>query len=116
MPWWWGTGALLEGLRTCVDSEVIGFSEFLRVSSLGRYCTIQITGAGYKELVHRQLYREQVLNSLNKVLESQKAHALIGQDVGSGPHNQTFCHSGRRLAASGEGMARGWRKRWSECH
>ena len=34
------------------------FPEFLRVSRLLQYSTRQITGAGYKELVHRQLYQE----------------------------------------------------------
>ena len=40
------------------DLKTSEFPEFPRVSRLGQYSAIQITGAGYKDLVHRQLYQD----------------------------------------------------------
>ena len=58
-------GAMVVGHWSFVGSVGAGakgneFPEFLTVGKLGHYRAIRISGAGSKELVHRQLYQELV--------------------------------------------------------
>ena len=60
-----GSAQDLCGCRSdWVPAKGAEFPEFRKVSSLGQYSTIQTTGAGYKELVHRQLYQDLISRRL----------------------------------------------------